>query len=332
MALSANQRTMLAIAMAVTGYWTISISLVFINKIVFSGAEYRIDAPSFISWYQCACTVLMCYFLGELNIHNVPKVEVKRNVAHQIMPLSCIFTASIVFNNICLKYVSVSFFFLARSLTVVSNVIFTFIALGQRTSLPAIACCGVIVFGLFLGNDQELFWSLQVVALGGTSSILTALTIIYIKKMLPLVKNDPWRLMFYHSFNTYVLFLPLIVLFGEPPVIFASLNAVSFKFWDWMAMSGVLGVFVSFAAVAQIKYTSSPTHKASVTVAAAAQAVIALAAHRNPINFWNALSFAIVILGSLFYKLSSEENGNNGWKRCKSCQHCATTIITTDLR
>jgi GDP-fucose transporter C1 len=37
----------------------------------------------------------------------------------------------------------------------VFNVLLTYFILGQKTSLPAIACCGVIVGGFYLGVDQE---------------------------------------------------------------------------------------------------------------------------------------------------------------------------------
>ncbi len=43
----------------------------------------------------------------------------------------------------------------SRSLTTVFNVLLTYFILGQKTSLPAIVCCAVIVGGFYLGVDQE---------------------------------------------------------------------------------------------------------------------------------------------------------------------------------
>ena len=37
------------------------------------------------------------------------------------------------------------------------NVLLTYFMLGQRTSLAAIACCGTIVAGFYLGVDQVTF-------------------------------------------------------------------------------------------------------------------------------------------------------------------------------
>lgn len=58
-------------------------------------------------------------------------------------------------NNLCLKYVGVSFYYIGRSLTTVFNVIFSWILLGQSTSSRCIMCCAFIIFGFYLGVDQE---------------------------------------------------------------------------------------------------------------------------------------------------------------------------------
>ena len=61
----------------------------------------------------------------------------------------------ITFNNLCLKYVGVSFYYVSRSLTTVFNVIMSYIILGQKTSMKAIICCGIIILGFYLGVDAE---------------------------------------------------------------------------------------------------------------------------------------------------------------------------------
>lgn len=65
------------------------------------------------------------------------------------------FTSMIATNNLCLKYVSVAFYYIGRSLTTIFNVLFTYLILGERTSKRCLLCCGIIIFGFFLGVDQE---------------------------------------------------------------------------------------------------------------------------------------------------------------------------------
>lgn len=290
------------IAGAVSGYWIISISMVFINKTLLSG-DNKIDAPLFITWYQCVCTVVACYFLGEMNVANIPKFEVKRDVLRQILSLSAVFTSMIVLNNLCLKYVEVSFYQVARSLTIVFNVIFDFVVLGQTTSLNAMACCALVVSGFLIGNQSELRWSLQGVVFGVMSSFFVAMNAIYMKKKFPLVDNNAWRLTLYNNLNASFLFLPLILFAREPTKVLLSPNVYTLKFWVLMTISGVFGVLISFAAAAQVKHTSPLTHNVSATAKAAAQTVIALMVYKNPINFWGKASVGIVLLGSMCYTL-----------------------------
>lgn len=275
--------------------------MVFLNKTLLSG-DNKIDAPLFITWYQCVCTVVACYFLGEMGT-SIPRFEVKRDILRQILSLSAVFTSMIVLNNLCLKYVEVSFYQVARSLTIVFNVIFDFVVLGQSTSPSAMACCALVVSGFLIGNNSEMRWSLQGVVFGVMSSFFVAMNAIYMKKKFPLVDNNAWRLTLYNNLNASFLFLPLIVFSGEPMKVLVSPNVYTLKFWTLMTISGAFGVLISFAAAAQVKHTSPLTHNVSATAKAAAQTVIALTVYKNPINFWGKASVGIVLLGSLFYTL-----------------------------
>lgn len=76
-------------------------------------------------------------------------------LSREVLPLSFVFVAMITFNNLCLKYVGVSFYYVGRSLTTVFNVICSYLILGHTTAPKALLCCGLIIFGFFLGVDQE---------------------------------------------------------------------------------------------------------------------------------------------------------------------------------
>ena len=50
-------------------YWSVSISLVFVNKALLKGDELQLDAPLFVTFYQCVCTVILCKgTLFEINL------------------------------------------------------------------------------------------------------------------------------------------------------------------------------------------------------------------------------------------------------------------------
>eukprot|EP00177_Eucheuma_denticulatum_P006023 GFKZ01010992.1.p1 GENE.GFKZ01010992.1~~GFKZ01010992.1.p1 ORF type:complete len:348 (-),score=45.05 GFKZ01010992.1:275-1318(-) len=300
---STTSKAFHAVFLAVSFYWVISITMVFVNKTLLSSPEGKIEAPLFITWFQCVVTVAGCYILGELGIGNVPRFEIKSNILRQMLPLSCIFTMMMVCNNLCLKYVEISFYQVARSLTIVFNVIFDFVVLGQRTSLPAMLCCALVVSGFLVGNQQEVRWSLHGVLFGVSASFFVAMNAIFVKKMFPLVENNPWKLTLYNNLNASMLFIPLIFAFGEPSAIVSSPNILKPNFWALMTAGGAFGICISFAVAAQIKYTSPLTHNVSATAKAAAQTVLGLLVYRNPITFWGAMSVAVILVGSLFYTL-----------------------------
>ncbi|RCN30836.1 hypothetical protein ANCCAN_23383 [Ancylostoma caninum] len=145
---------------AVSAYWVCSIGLVFLNKYLLSSEELKLNAPLFITWFQCVVTVVLCFLLSFVsrsfpNTINFPRMSVDAKISREVLPLSIVFVAMISFNNLCLKYVGVSFYYIGRCLTTVFNVICTYLILGQKTSARAIGCCFVIIAGFLLGVDQE---------------------------------------------------------------------------------------------------------------------------------------------------------------------------------
>ena len=92
-----------------------------------------------------------------------------------ILPLSLTFVGMIIFNNICLQYVEVSFYNVARSLSIVFNVIFTYLIMGKSTSL--VVCCTllVVIIGFYVGIDGEINFSLLGTMSGVLSSVFVSL-------------------------------------------------------------------------------------------------------------------------------------------------------------
>jgi len=224
----------------------------------------------------------------------------------QVLPLSIIFVGMISFNNLCLKHVGVSFYYIGRSLTTVFNVLLTFVILEQKTSLPAVACCGVIVGGFYLGVDQEDqsgTFSLSGTIFGILASLFVSLFSIYTKKILPVVDGNIWLLAFYNNVNACILFIPLMVITGEFYIVSEFENLDSLEFWFMMFLGGLFGFAIGYVTGLQIKTTSPLTHNISGTAKAAAQTVLA--------TYWFSevksgawwFSNAVVLAGSAAYAM-----------------------------
>jgi len=312
------------IVLVVALYWFVSITMVFVNKSLLSGKK-NFSAPFFVTWFQCVVTVAGCYavyFLSTVLPPGrivFPRPELSLAKCKQVLPLSMVFVAMIMFNNLCLQYVGVSFYYVGRSLTTVFNVIMTFLILGQKTSASAVGCCFIIIFGFWLGVDQEGeggTLSVSGVIFGCLASLFVSLYAIFTKKVLPVVDDNIWMLTYYNNVNACVLFLPLILLTGEPASIMGSEDVPTFSFWFEMVVAGLFGFAIGYVTGLQIQVTSPLTHNISGTAKAAAQTVLAtqVNAEVKSVMWW--ASNALVLAGSLAYARvkqleMAKKNANN---------------------
>lgn len=296
------------IFMVVSLYWFISITMVFVNKSLLSG-QGNLSAPFFVTWFQCVVTVAGCYALLALSraaprMFSFPDIEFKPAVAKQVLPLSVVFVAMITFNNLCLQHVGVSFYNVGRSLTTVFNVVMTFLIMGQKTSLKAIGCCGIIVFGFWLGVDQEGSGgtlSISGVIFGVLASLCVSLNAIFTKKVLPVVDNNIWLLSYYNNINATLLFIPIMVLGGEVNEVMNAEAIHTTSFWVEMFIGGIFGFAIGYVTGLQIQHTSPLTHNISGTAKAAAQTVIATQINNEikTVMWWG--SNVMVLSGSMAY-------------------------------
>ena len=93
--------------------------------------------------------------------------------------------------------------------------------------------------------------------------------------MLNVVDGNIWLLTFYNNINAVLLFIPLMVVFGEVPTVTGFSHLGSLDFWFMMTIGGVFGFGIGYVTGLQIKATSPLTHNISGTAKAAAQTVLA---------------------------------------------------------
>jgi solute carrier family 35 (GDP-fucose transporter), member C1 len=300
----------LRIFFVVAAYWIVSILTVFVNKALLSSKSVNLDAPLFVTWYQCLFSALVCFTMSQLADRFsgyiwFPKGDPWRwDTFVKVIPLSIMFTAMIATNNLCLKYVSVAFYYIGRSLTTVFNVVLTFTLLRQRTSCASIVCCGIIVFGFWLGVDQESLtesFSLIGTVFGVLGSLSLSLYSIYTKKVLPFVNQEVLLLSYYNNVYSTILFLPLIFVAGEVKAIVEYPHLAEPWFWGVMTVGGVCGLSIGYVTALQIKVTSPLTHNISGTAKACAQTVIATTYYSEMKSLLWWASNMIVLAGSAAY-------------------------------
>ncbi|XDV17692.1 hypothetical protein PO909_023517 [Leuciscus waleckii] len=270
------------IGLVVTLYWFVSISMVFLNNDLLDNKD--LDAPIFITFFQCVVSVGLCLLMNVLATFcpgyvDFPTLKFDLRVSREMLPLTIVFISMITFNNLCLKHVGVAFYTVGRSLSTVFNVVLSYTVLKQSTSLYAVLCCGVILGGFWLGVDQEsvagsLSWT--GVIFGVVASLCVSLNAIYTKKVLPVVDGNIWKLSFYNNLNASILFIPLMVIFGELKSLFDFSRLTDLHFWGMMTLGGVFGFAIGYVTGLQIKFTSPLTHNVSGTAKSCAQTVLAV--------------------------------------------------------
>ncbi|KAK7081950.1 hypothetical protein SK128_023671 [Halocaridina rubra] len=299
------------IAAVVSLYWIVSISMVFVNKSLLGGASMgEKDAPLFVTWFQCVVTVLACIALTQIaklfpRFVTFPEIgSLEWTRVKKVLPLTLMFVAMISMNNLCLKYVGVAFYYVGRSLSTVFNVAFTYLILGQKTSMSAMMCCGLIIGGFWLGVDQESeAGSLSIVGVifGVLASASVSLNAIFTKKVLPVLDGSIWLLSYYNNALASIVFIPLIIISGEMHAVFKILSEESTHFWVLMTIGGLFGFAIGYVTGLQIQVTSPLTHNISGTAKACTQTVLATwwYSEKKASLWW--LSNIIVLGGSMAY-------------------------------
>jgi GDP-fucose transporter C1 len=333
------------IASVVATYWVVSISMVYLNKILMSNEGISVPAPLFVTWYQCVITCLICWACGICGqraqaadaekakytavpasegaaasvaapkpsfFAQFPKAEYLIGPARQIFPLSVVFVGMITFNNLCLKYVEVSFYNVARSLTIVFNVFLSRLFLGIPTSFKTVLCLGVVIVGFLMGSHGELNFSLIGTISGVLSSLFVSLNSIFTKRVLPAVDDNHWKLTFYNNVNASVLFVPLVLIFEYDVLAAATQQLSSQEFWAAMTVAGFFGFSIGIVTVLQIKATSPLSHNISGTAKAAVQSLMAFYIWGNEPTVMGVLGIFTTLGGSLLYTfVKMNENAAN---------------------
>ncbi|CAO1422402.1 unnamed protein product [Diamesa tonsa] len=320
----------LRIFLVVAAYWVISITTVFVNKELFSSQRVKLDATLFVTWFQCVVSTIICVgatFLSRRspkNFLNLPEAKpFEWATIKRVIPLSILFTMMIASNNLCLKFVSVAFYYVGRSLTTIFNVLLSYLFLKERHSLKSIGCCAVIISGFLLGVDQESLtdsFSLIGTIFGIVGSLSLSMYSIYTKKTLPHVGNEVWLLSYYNNVYSCFLFIPLIIFNGELKTVMNYEYINEFWFWGAMTIGGLCGFLIGYVTALQIKVTSPLSHNISGTAKACAQTVMATSWYSEVKSTLWWCSNAIVLIGSFSYARVKQLEMARKYKQTQSTQ------------
>jgi GDP-fucose transporter C1 len=261
---------------AVTFYMTVSLALVFLNRLILTDKSDKAGAL-FVSWYQFVVAyvliILITTFFPNVPLLNLfPPLHYKWDVVIKVIPVSVTYLLVIGFNNKCLEYVSVSAYQIVRALTIVFNIMLTWLVLGERTSFRTILACIGVVIGFCFGVEGEIGMSFRGAVYGVLSSVAMAAYSIVVKRALGLLDRNEYVLIEYNTPIAIIALAPFVWFAGEFSVLSTAPSA---RFWALQTLAGTVGFLINIAIFLNINYTSALTHNLSGTVKGALQTLLA---------------------------------------------------------
>lgn len=218
------------------------------------------------------------------------------------MPLALAYVCMLGLNNLCLMHVEVTFYQVARSLSLVFTTIFTKVILKKQVKRRVIKACALVFAGFLLGSIGEMRFTMFGAVCGVASSVFVALYGIYVKQALSQVDNNQWRLLHYNTTLSLFLLLPLILISGEfSQLVNYEKVLYNAHWWLLILVTGLTGFLINISVFLQIKVTTPLTNTISGTAKACVQTLLAAIIYRNPISFTNGSGIALCLAGSAYY-------------------------------
>lgn len=129
-------------------------------------------------------------------------------------------TSCLSFSNYTLKFVDASFYQVARGLVLPFTVCTSYLLLNTRPSLRILFSCSIVTAGFFIGVFLDGTNVSRIgIFFGVTSSALTALHSVVIKKSLNVVNGSALLLSWYTNAVSAIVLAPIVILAGEGPAI-----------------------------------------------------------------------------------------------------------------
>ncbi|KAM6501129.1 hypothetical protein JOM56_004143 [Amanita muscaria] len=298
---------------AVTGvvgfYLVAALSMVMANKWVLNSTE----VPLFFLFAQLLIAVVL--FLASNALRLLPdKLTFNIEICKGLVPMVLLNVIGLSFSNYTLKYVDASFYQVARGLVLPFTVCTSYIVLHSRPSLRIQLSCAIVTTGFFIGvflDGTQI--SLLGVFFGVTSSAITSVHSVIIKRSLNIVNGSALLLSWYQNAMSAVFLAPIVILAGEGPSVLKMFfdvdellqepeNLSSLKtFLGGTAITGTLGFLMSIASLLSIKVTSPITHMISSAVRGVAASFLGMWLFHDIITTGRATSIAVILLGSVYY-------------------------------
>lgn len=242
-------------------YWFTSISCVFLNKHILQDTKFPFTLHS---------TAFQVFVSMNLILLRRRSLHFSSQIARRIFPMSLVYVLMLLTSNICLKESQISFYQIARSLTIVFQMALSRFILSEHISFKVASSAMFVCFGFALGTIEEFAFAWKSLLYGVLSSFSIAVYGILIKKNQRII-TDHWEILFYNTTIALVIIIPLSLYFED---FYAVLRHTNSNMMFMGTLTGIMGFLINIAVLLQIRHTSPLTNTISGTAKACTQTLI----------------------------------------------------------
>ncbi len=236
----------------------------------------------------------------------------------KIATLALIFAGAVVFGNISLRYIPISFNQALGATTPAFTAAISAALLGHREAGAVYAALVPVVVGIVIASGAEPLFNLFGFAAALTATAGRALKSVLQGAMLAdsAEKMDSMSLLAYMAPVAAAALVPVVAWY-EPaaPAAALAMAAESRGFWALLAFNSFLAYFVNLTNFLVTKHTSALTLQVLGNAKGVVAVVVSVLCFRNPVTVYSMLGYGVTVGGVVLYsraKSAARRRGPGG--------------------
>ncbi|CAN0837818.1 Probable sugar phosphate/phosphate translocator At3g11320 [Linum grandiflorum] len=286
----------------VSSWYSSNIGVLLLNKYLLS--SYGFKYPIFLTMcHMTACSLLSYIAIAWMRI--VPMQTIRsRTQFFKISALSLIFCVSVVFGNVSLRFLPVSFNQAIGATTPFFTAVFAYLMTLKREAWLTYLALVPVVTGVIIASGGEpsfhLFGFLMCISATAARALKSVLQGI-------LLSSEGEKL---HSMNLLLYMAPISVVFLLPTTLIMERNVVGItlalarddsKIIWLLLFNSVLAFFVNWTNFLVTKHTSALTLQVLGNAKGAVAVVVSILIFQNPVSVTGMLGYSLTVLGVVLY-------------------------------
>ncbi|CAL0334871.1 unnamed protein product [Lupinus luteus] len=292
----------------VAAWYSSNIGVLLLNKYLLS--NYGFKYPIFLTMcHMTACSLFSYVAIAWLKV--VPLQTIRSRVQFfKISALSLIFCVSVVFGNVSLRYLPVSFNQAIGATTPFYTAVFAYLMTFKREAWLTYLTLVPVVTGVVIASGGEpsfhLFGFMICIAATGARALKSVLQGILLSSEGE--KLNSMNLLLYMAPMAVVFLLPVsLIMEGNVIGVTVALARDDVKIIWYLLFNSSLAYFVNLTNFLVTKHTSALTLQVLGNAKGAVAVVVSILIFRNPVSVTGMMGYALTVCGVVLYSKAKKQ-------------------------